>query len=467
MNDTSYLRSRQLELDTEIALLRAQLGVLQSERDLIQLRLDAVVYPVLTIPPEVTSEIFLHCLPSRPEPDPSFAPMLLTHICHEWSVIASSTPGLWTSLDLVACKGDSPFALADVADKWFSRSASCPLTLRVHDHYGPSSSVQAFFPFFARYSNRLKELDLCCPQSTLARTGELDFPILEKLSLKPYVDTSIAAEVVSFSRIPQLRSVKIDKIYYSHLDVDLPWEQQTDVCVGSLPLHECALLLRRATNLVRFRCSDILTAGSVPSRLPPNQQLRSLVLEHGTESFLPLLTLPALQHLGICPEVYDEDFPVATVLSFLSRSSCSLQRLCLADVFPNLVKILRAIPSTPTLCIHTWGEEEGDTFSPCAGLTGFLHKLGSGSLVLPRLKHLELHCYSTDQAFVDEYAELLAEKLWSLSGCIPFSTQVTFVVSPRNIDRLRAFTGEGVKMTVNIASPTELWSHCRCDRTSL
>ncbi|KAJ7108813.1 hypothetical protein C8R44DRAFT_636057 [Mycena epipterygia] len=41
-----------------------------------------IVYPILTIPPELTTEIFVHCLPGEPsEPSPSVAPMLLGAVC--------------------------------------------------------------------------------------------------------------------------------------------------------------------------------------------------------------------------------------------------------------------------------------------------------------------------------------------------------------------------------------------------
>ncbi|KAJ6630351.1 hypothetical protein B0H10DRAFT_1649973, partial [Mycena sp. CBHHK59/15] len=56
------------------------------------------VYPILTLPLEITSEIFSHCLPPNilmVEPSTSAAPLLLTEICRTWRTIALSTPGLW------------------------------------------------------------------------------------------------------------------------------------------------------------------------------------------------------------------------------------------------------------------------------------------------------------------------------------------------------------------------------------
>ncbi|KAJ7120013.1 hypothetical protein C8R46DRAFT_876350, partial [Mycena filopes] len=69
---------------------------LEEEKIAIQKSLESVVYPILTIPFEITAEIFLHCLPAFPsQPSGSVAPMLLARICRQWRNIACSTPRLW------------------------------------------------------------------------------------------------------------------------------------------------------------------------------------------------------------------------------------------------------------------------------------------------------------------------------------------------------------------------------------
>ncbi|KAJ7855416.1 hypothetical protein B0H13DRAFT_1641933, partial [Mycena leptocephala] len=62
-----------------------------------QERLAHVEYPVLTLPPEITSRIFLECLPGhgRVIPSPDAAPLLLSQICRHWRDVALSTCGLW------------------------------------------------------------------------------------------------------------------------------------------------------------------------------------------------------------------------------------------------------------------------------------------------------------------------------------------------------------------------------------
>ncbi|KAJ7226604.1 hypothetical protein C8J57DRAFT_1039744, partial [Mycena rebaudengoi] len=68
---------------------------LERERSDIQLALGSITFPrILDIPPQITSEVFLHC-PLAQRPDPMEAPLLLAHICSKWRAIAFSTPALW------------------------------------------------------------------------------------------------------------------------------------------------------------------------------------------------------------------------------------------------------------------------------------------------------------------------------------------------------------------------------------
>ncbi|KAJ7129240.1 hypothetical protein C8R44DRAFT_533755, partial [Mycena epipterygia] len=74
------------------------LNVMENQLKHLQLQLDAITYPVLTIPLEITAEIFVHCLPTTRRSDvlnPEEAPLLLTHVCRAWREIAISTPSLW------------------------------------------------------------------------------------------------------------------------------------------------------------------------------------------------------------------------------------------------------------------------------------------------------------------------------------------------------------------------------------
>ncbi|KAJ7122341.1 hypothetical protein C8R44DRAFT_919571, partial [Mycena epipterygia] len=69
---------------------------LTDEQTRLQAYIDHIIYPILTIPSELTSEIFLHCLPDEPvSASASTAPMLLGMICREWRFITHGDPRLW------------------------------------------------------------------------------------------------------------------------------------------------------------------------------------------------------------------------------------------------------------------------------------------------------------------------------------------------------------------------------------
>ncbi|KAF7372159.1 hypothetical protein MVEN_00075000 [Mycena venus] len=101
---------------------------LMEERTNIKGSLDRIIYPILRIPVEITSEIFLHCLPvDGGRPDATSAPMLLCRICRVWRNIAFANPRLWASLQ-ISCSDwnlTNPILLRD----WLRRAGGLPLSL--------------------------------------------------------------------------------------------------------------------------------------------------------------------------------------------------------------------------------------------------------------------------------------------------------------------------------------------------
>ncbi|KAJ7262492.1 hypothetical protein C8J57DRAFT_1719396 [Mycena rebaudengoi] len=97
------LRARVAAVDLRISALEESLKTLRIERQRLQAPLDAYRYPILTLPTEVTSEIFIHFLPvfpERPPPTGLLSPTLLAQICRTWRSIAFNTPRLWRAIKL-------------------------------------------------------------------------------------------------------------------------------------------------------------------------------------------------------------------------------------------------------------------------------------------------------------------------------------------------------------------------------
>ncbi|KAJ7641142.1 hypothetical protein FB45DRAFT_1053738 [Roridomyces roridus] len=100
-------RSRILQIDAEIDELEKRLHLLRVERNESQQRLDAYTYPVLALPNEIVSEIFLQSLPR----------------IHG---IALATPTLWRAISLIP----SDFG-EEQTRAWLESSGSCPLWIEV------------------------------------------------------------------------------------------------------------------------------------------------------------------------------------------------------------------------------------------------------------------------------------------------------------------------------------------------
>ncbi|KAJ7166752.1 hypothetical protein C8R46DRAFT_869441, partial [Mycena filopes] len=99
---------------------------LTEEKIAIQESLDSTVYPILTIPFEITAEIFVHCLPEFPGHSGTVAPMLLTRVCRQWRNIACSAPRLWAALEVARWAGPN---LALLVHLWFGRAGGAPKSL--------------------------------------------------------------------------------------------------------------------------------------------------------------------------------------------------------------------------------------------------------------------------------------------------------------------------------------------------
>ncbi|KAJ7437597.1 hypothetical protein B0H11DRAFT_1885146 [Mycena galericulata] len=127
-------RDRLDELDAEISALETSLVPRKLERESLAAHLDAYTYPVLTLPNEIVSEIFLqhlHPLATCTSVSPSSrnSPLFLGHICRKWREIALSTPWLWTVINLHLGDVATHQRQIHLLEVWLTRSRSCPLSI--------------------------------------------------------------------------------------------------------------------------------------------------------------------------------------------------------------------------------------------------------------------------------------------------------------------------------------------------
>ncbi|KAJ7368724.1 hypothetical protein DFH08DRAFT_947629 [Mycena albidolilacea] len=150
---------------------------------------DPITYPILTLPFELTSEIFTHCLPAERFIDvvnPGEAPLLLTRVCQTWRQIAISTPALWAIYDV-----EDPRSLpcfTEIAQTWFERARECALTVSIRGNLPMNDTLGYFMDTFRRHSLEIRSLELQMDLQDFVEMNSdslelVEFPMLQKLSI--------------------------------------------------------------------------------------------------------------------------------------------------------------------------------------------------------------------------------------------------------------------------------------------
>ncbi|KAJ6527670.1 hypothetical protein B0H19DRAFT_887753, partial [Mycena capillaripes] len=91
------LRANLDQVRTTIIRQKSYLDELEETQRRLKSELAEIGYPVLTLPPEIVSRIFVECLPGhgRVRPSPDAPPLSLAQICRHWREIALSSSELW------------------------------------------------------------------------------------------------------------------------------------------------------------------------------------------------------------------------------------------------------------------------------------------------------------------------------------------------------------------------------------
>ncbi|KAJ7644489.1 hypothetical protein FB45DRAFT_1053237 [Roridomyces roridus] len=197
---SGHVRSRLAEIERDIAFHETQLGLLHTERKSTERHLHAIaVYPVLTLPNEITSEIFIQWVYT----DKKSNPLHLTWVCKLWRAVAISTPQLW------ACLKNVPRGRGDeFLTKWLSHSGNLPLDLTFGFRASSPVPMDSFvYPTISRHSSQLETLTLWS-DDTVTLPSE-PFPRLKKLSVTMLSSSDGVLDIDGIAPLaaPQLREV--------------------------------------------------------------------------------------------------------------------------------------------------------------------------------------------------------------------------------------------------------------------
>ncbi|KAJ6561476.1 hypothetical protein DFH09DRAFT_1035731 [Mycena vulgaris] len=341
MANSAILRKVVADTNADIAHYRSLLDNLLTKRDDAQHQLDSIVYPVLMLPPEITSEIFLQCLPTsqndlgRPTVNPREPPMLLTHVCSKWKEIAISTPALWATMVFNGRLG------ADVLETWLDRARALPLSLKLRiDRDLEDDITSAISDTLIEHSGRIRslEVEICVHQLGEIENayGGWSFPLLQKLTIwvldADDYDLWGGPSYQIFKNAPLLRQASFNDAPPS--SIALPWRQLTKFSGTCYMIPDCLEVLRLIPNLTEcaftFPHYDI---GADHTKLT-HSNLQSLSLfeiqsdQHVSEfriNILEVLTLPALHTLQIF-DCESYAFNDEILIAFLSRSLPPLRK---------------------------------------------------------------------------------------------------------------------------------------------
>ncbi|KAF8874600.1 hypothetical protein BD779DRAFT_1565958 [Infundibulicybe gibba] len=322
---------------------------------------EALADPISDLPPEISGEIFLRCIP--PSRWGSFsahdAPWLLTKVCHSWREVALSMPLLWTGLPFL-CEGhwESEDSRLRLLELYLERSAETALVLGLG--LSPNPVDAPFLPLVTPHLSRAQYLCITYHHELTSQRGYIThkhFPLLKNLAL--------------FCLCPEW-ALQSREMTAGLEGIEFPWAQLTRLTVKMSSSAETLALLKDCSSLEVFRLmpsehSKVETSPTVPTPKTTHLRLRELSVENGPFSaeLLGRLVTPALsaakftQPEAVMWGVHSNNF-LCSILSFIKNSPAKLTSLTLGYIEcspQNLVDLSALIPTISRLDLEGFSEE--------------------------------------------------------------------------------------------------------------
>ncbi|KAJ7670757.1 hypothetical protein DFH06DRAFT_141710 [Mycena polygramma] len=459
------IRHRIADIDAEIANLRARLVRLAAERKPLVQALESIVYPVVTLPAEITAEIFLQYftradiggtdpnIPHGPGWIPPCGPLLLASVCRAWREIALHLQPIWSKFHLVPTQNAIP-STEKLLQCWLPRTGNHPLEVDI-GRWGISALCASLAPFFHQLQFLSCSVDT--PDTLPADLFRGRIPLLRRLDIT-VIDDLPFAPITAFADAPQLREVVLGDL--SLPCITLPWGQLTLLHFYGQNITQCAEILHQTSRL------ETLVVDYVS---PDATQLSPVRLEHlHTLKFHQLqpdinlidhLTLPALKHFEfpmppMPRHTLLENSAVQQFTTFIARSACSLCSITImapAD-FQATTACLRAAPTLATVRMKDiqWG------------IGAFLQVLRKPDF-LPNVRSLSLNpCRHVMEIPYDDLAASLASRRQErgegtsrlqsfelvMAGNADWEPTPTVAELEYGLEALRALEADGLKVNI-------------------
>jgi hypothetical protein len=312
----------------------------------------ALVAPIKRLPPEVLSEIFLHCIDTDSSdlhnerdlaPRLDKAPLLLGSVCSRWRSISLSTPRLWASFALTVKRKYRKNDMV-LASTWLARAGTCHLYISLAISGSYQNCMRPLMEVFARHCEYWYDVHLSLPLHALRSLSAVKnrLPRLQRLHLSQSLDDSVDM----FESAPQLRCFRLDWSM-KEMTIKVPWNQLREFRTGWCGVDDYLAFLRSTSNL------EVLEAwlASVAPRHPhpPIQlpHLQSISLRGDVAYSLDTLMLPNLRSLSIHTQdvIWTAVPQLTSILSQCSIESLSFNAGTHLPSEDDMIQVLRVCPS--------------------------------------------------------------------------------------------------------------------------
>ncbi|KAJ6457735.1 hypothetical protein C8R45DRAFT_880315, partial [Mycena sanguinolenta] len=271
---------------------------LLAQRALVRETLSGYKYPVLTLPSEITAEIFIQFLPIYPEAPPltgKDSPTSLTRVCREWREIALATPALWRAISLSVGRTRNKHN-PRVVEAWLARSGLYPISVHLDMDSNDPFQTEISPAIVVAHRARWEHLTLQVRPTLLPQIAG-PMPLLRSLNLT-LLDAGDDAS--AFSEAPLLRTAVLTGFTASK--VTLPWEQLTSLTLYRMSPNQCLAIVKQTAYLVHLDLS-VNDAYSEPHTFVTVPTLESLRLHSPISwpliGFLDSFHVPALCRLEL------------------------------------------------------------------------------------------------------------------------------------------------------------------------
>ncbi|KAJ7917433.1 hypothetical protein B0H13DRAFT_327304 [Mycena leptocephala] len=373
----------------------------------------AILSPVRRVPPELICEIFALTLSSREIEEKSRTnkpPWYLGQICRPWRYSALSSSPLWSSITVPT------FLYAEVhvvptIEAQLLRTTNAPLDIywnAINDFVDPRAS-----DLVLRHCTRWRTLRLQgahrVPNWLLSVNGQLEQ--LQTFEVENAARFAAIPDI--FSPAPNLRQVFLTgEKFESSPEIEIPWGQITHY-KGTYSSRRQLEILAAAPNLLEcvIGLSEFQNLDTHDNPVVILPHLRCLRVQ--TTGFLSTLAAPALREL--CG-VTSARPAIPLILSFVHRSSCTLQKLALMQctLCPELITVLQSLMALTHLILRSDSDADSQ-----ATLFAAISISGGPSDICPSLTSFEYGFYPRDPFPHDSFFAMIRSRFQpqSSSSC--------------------------------------------------